>query len=172
VKTLTFKEADELFLMHALEWHDNPIVNKGVGSEKGEAGIFKAKAILKRLVIDKPPFTKTLGVWFEDQPVAYVVFSDINPMHKRASLHITVNPKYFGKGFGEQSVAQALSLGFNEGLFRIDFCPIKHNKRAVNLAKRLGFTLECYSKSSFWIGTTPVDQAQFRMLRSEWSSDS
>jgi len=165
---LKIKPADDILLVYAHSWHDNEYINWATAVEKGEPGKYRIKTYLTSLVKSPPEHTRLMGIWEEITPVGYICFSSISPEHRQAELHITMSPDI--RKMGEEAMGLGLNHAFDSGLFRLTFKPLKRNKPAINLAKRMGFTLEAFTKGSCFIGTSPMDQAQFRMLRTEWNA--
>lgn len=166
--SLVLRPADDVLLVYAQHWHEDEEINKLTGFEPGEPGVFRAKKLLENLVLSPKKNTGLLGVWEGAHPIGYVLFTNVDDFNKTADLHITISKDSQGKGHGSKAVQLALDLAYTSGIYRVTFRPFKSNKPACNLAKKLGFTLESFTKSSAWVGTTPKDQAQFRMLRNEW----
>lgn len=165
---MELKPADDVLLVYAQHWHEDPHTNQMNGFEKGDPGVFRAKRFLEQAVLNPPSNFRLLGVWEGTTPIGYVGFSNIDEFSRSANLHITMAPTEQGKGYGKEVVSKALDKAFDSGLYRVTFKPLKSNKAACSLAKKVGFTLEAFTKASCWVGNSPKDQAQFRMLRKEW----
>ena len=166
---IILSKPDNKFLINALHWHEDEELNKSVGAGIGLPGKVRAHNALKELTLNPPDNGVLLVVSMEEEPVGYVYYSDIAMHRKMAELHITIAPEFQSKGIGKEAMIQALDHAFKSDLYRVTFSPFKNNDRAVGLAKKLGFTLEAFTKSSAWVDGSPRDQALFRMIRPEWT---
>ena len=165
---MELRQADEQILVYGKEWLEDKQLRKALGVGPGAANLLIAKERLENLILNTPPDTSSLGVWAENLPVGYIIFTDINSYHKTADIHFVIDPQYIGKGLGRAVLRMGTEHGFKEGLFRLEFKPLKSNKGAVNLAPKVGYTREGYMKDSLWTGSAPVTQVLFRILRNEW----
>ncbi len=156
------------FLEVAKTWHEDPETNKCCGFGPGQAGVREAQATLEATILNPPAGSSFLSVWEETEPIGYVLFTDLEPVNKRGDLHITLSPARQGQGLGASVLEEAVAMGFREGLYRITFCPMVWNKRAIEAALKAGFKIEARTKASIWTTDGPQDQAQMRVIKPEW----
>lgn len=158
------------FLEIAKIWHQDEELNALTGFGRGKTGQIKAQALMD-MFRSPPKGARMYAIWEEDTPVGYVAFTDIDPGNKTAELHITLPRMNQGRGIGPMALVAAVNKGFDQGLFRITFTPLASNKRAIEVAAKVGFKLEARTKFSVWTDDGPQHQAQMRVVKPEWTKD-
>lgn len=156
------------FVEIAKIWHQNEELNKLTGFGSGKPGILAAEMAMDALV-DLPPSMMAFALWDEDEvPVGYTVLTDIDEKNRSASLHVTLPPANQGYGLGMTALKDTLRKAFKAGLWRITFCPLVTNQRAVEVAVKAGFKVEARTRGSVWMDSGPKDQVQMRAIKPEW----
>ena len=77
-------------------------------------------------------------------------------------------PKYRGQGWGTMLVTEALSIGFNTGLERIELEVFVSNVGAIKLYRNFGFCEEGRKRKARKLDSRYDDIVLFGLLREEW----
>jgi RimJ/RimL family protein N-acetyltransferase len=104
--------------------------------------------------------------------IGYVHIHNINSVHRSADIGIRIGEeKYRGQGYGTEALAIALNYCWNHlNLERIGLTVFRHNTRAINTYKALGFKKEGLLKRLFFIDGAWIDvvvMAAFRPRRKQ-----
>ena len=164
---MQFKKPSKAFIEIAKAWHEDEQLNHETGFGRGRVGIEAAHQALDLVYLNLEQ-ARFFSVWDGLTPVGYVAFSDLDRHNKSGDLHITISPTQQGKGYGPEALRSAVDLGMRDGLYRITYCPVTSNKRAIKAGFRAGFKLEARTKFSLWTEDGPQDQAQMRVIKPEW----
>lgn len=124
-------------------WLNNPNVNKFIGELPGQkTTLKKQKTWFDKYLKDsnKKFFTISYG----RTPIGFMGLSRINKANRNADAFIAIgDDKYRGKGFGKIAMQYLVEYGFTKlGLHKINLGVFEKNKPAINLYKKLGFTIE------------------------------
>ena len=105
-------------------------------------------------------------------PIGIVHLNSIDPRmahHRRSEIGINIVGPYQSQGFGTEAIKWALRWGFvYAGLHRIEINVLGHNKSALRLYERLGFTLEGRKREWLWHEGQWWDMVMLAMLEDEW----
>jgi ribosomal-protein-alanine N-acetyltransferase len=99
--------------------------------------------------------------------IGYVQIMNINSVHGSADLGIRIGEERFrGQGFGKDALGLALNFCWNHlNLNRIQLTVFKHNQRALNAYKALGFKKEGVLRKAAFIDGERIDLIVMAALR-------
>jgi [ribosomal protein S5]-alanine N-acetyltransferase len=102
--------------------------------------------------------------------IGYLHIQNINAVHRSADIGIRIGEEKFrGQGYGKEALAIGLNYCWNHlNLERVGLCVFRHNQRAVNAYKAVGFKKEGLLRKLFFIDGAWVDvvaMAAFRPRR-------
>ncbi|KGA98925.1 acetyltransferase [Alkalihalobacillus alcalophilus ATCC 27647 = CGMCC 1.3604] len=105
-----------------------------------------------------------------DIAIGIVSLINIDSKNRNAECIIDIgNKDYWGKGYGQESLALLLDYAFLEmNLHRISLRVFSFNKKAIHLYKKLGFVQEGLSRESLFRKGKWHDIIQMGLLRSEY----
>ncbi|MGC5324317.1 GNAT family N-acetyltransferase [Brevibacillus sp. SYSU BS000544] len=110
-----------------------------------------------------------VGIWYDDEMVGEVGFTFINGKDRSGSLTFWVAEEYLRRGIASKSCRAMIHYGFEQlGLNRVEIAIAKDNKRAIALAKSLGFEKEGILREAECRYEKYVDVIMFSMLADEW----
>jgi RimJ/RimL family protein N-acetyltransferase len=99
--------------------------------------------------------------------IGYVQIININSVHGSADLGIRIGEERFrSQGFGKEALELALKFCWNHlNLHRIQLTVFKHNQRAINVYKALGFKKEGLLRQAAFIDGERIDLIVMAVLR-------
>lgn len=102
--------------------------------------------------------------------VALLTGSSPSMMHNRHSeLGVSLSTKYQGRGLGEEATSWLIDWGFRfANLHRIALQVFSHNKRAIALYKKLGFSEEGKAREHVLFDREWHDVVHMAILEHEW----
>lgn len=104
---------------------------------------------------------------FAPQIAGFVVFKNIQPVHRSAELGIRIgNETDRGKGYGKAALALALRYAWNHlNLHRVSLTVFAHNARAIAAYRSVGFKEEGLLNDAAYIDGEWVDVVVMAALR-------
>jgi ribosomal-protein-serine acetyltransferase len=101
--------------------------------------------------------------------VASVGFISINNNDKKGEIGYWISSQYQGKGIVSKSVKACINYGFNRlGLNKIIIQCARGNSRSINLAGKLGFSIEGILKEDRIRNNTYHDTFYFSLFKKEY----
>jgi len=102
--------------------------------------------------------------------IGHIELNYINHPHKTASIcRVFVDPKQRGRGYGKQTVFEALKIGFNTlNLHRIDLQVYHKNLGAIKCYTKIGFVTEGKLRHYRQMENGYWDLIMMSMLKDEW----
>lgn len=99
--------------------------------------------------------------------VGYIQITGINSVHRSAELGIRIgDEKNRGQGYGKEALRLAVDFCWNHlNLNRVQLIVFKHNSRAINAYKAVGFKKEGLLRKAAFIGGEWVDLILMAALR-------
>ena len=131
----------------------------------------KEKKYIRDLVKKKDRFN--LAIITEDGRYIGASGANLYPKDKRAAIGIFIGEKsVWGKGYATETLTLVADYLFKKlGYRRVELEVSMHNKRALHVYEKIGFTLEGIKRKSHWNIITKKfdDHGMMSILRNEWS---
>lgn len=110
---------------------------------------------------------RLLGIWLNDALVGGVMFVSFNASAGIAEAGCWLEPAAEGRGLVSDAMRVLLDWAFDvRGLHRVEWRTLSTNARSVNVAKRLGMTLDGTMRNYLKSG---AEQEVWSILSEEWS---
>ena len=102
----------------------------------------------------------------ENQLIGFITASRIPLKRVKHRVHIVVGvlKKESGKGIGTRLFEELIEWAKNNEISRLELTVMKHNERAINLYKKIGFEIEGTKKNSLIIDENFVDEYYMGMI--------
>lgn len=101
----------------------------------------------------------------------FTLFSTL-PKDRDAMIGIAISPKWWGRGYGTESMEWLINYGFEQlGLHRVSLMVLEGNDRAINLYKKLGFVQEGIMRKKNWRAGRWWDVIAMGILEDEWTAN-
>ena len=102
----------------------------------------------------------------ENQLIGFITASRIPLKRVKHRVHIVVGvlKKESGKGIGTKLFEKLIKWAKNNEISRLELTVMKHNERAINLYKKIGFEIEGTKKNSLIIDENFVDEYYMGMI--------
>lgn len=102
----------------------------------------------------------------ENQLIGFVTASRIPLKRVKHRVHIVVGvlKEESGKGIGTKLFKKLIEWAINNEISRLELTVMKHNERAINLYKKIGFEIEGIKKNSLIIDKNLVDEYYMGMI--------
>lgn len=111
----------------------------------------------------------TAGIFYQEELAGVISFNTLDFRNKIGTIGYWLGESFQGKGIMTTSVHALIAHGFNDlQLNRLQLFAAVENKPSRSVAERLKFTQEGILKENEWIDGKPIDQALYRLLKSEW----
>jgi len=166
---ITIKAPSEAFMAATYAWHEDEELNKQTGFGTGETAVKAAKLLLNSIFEGRPD-SALIAIWDGKEPVGYAVLENIDVRNRSTKIHLTIKPESQNKGVGKQALALVSDYCFEQGLMRLTFSPFSFNKRAVAMAKAVGYKVEARTKMAAWTPNNGfIDLMQMRLVSPERS---
>lgn len=82
----------------------------------------------------------------------------VNRIKHRAYIVIGIIKSYTGKGIGKRLLNELDNWATDNGVTRLELTVMKHNERAINLYKKMGYKVEGVKEKSFVVDENYVDE--------------
>jgi RimJ/RimL family protein N-acetyltransferase len=102
----------------------------------------------------------------ENQLIGFITASRIPLKRVKHRVHIVVGvlKKESGKGIGTRLFEELIEWAKNNEISRLELTVMKHNEKAINLYKKIGFEIEGTKKNSLIIDENFVDEYYMGMI--------
>lgn len=96
----------------------------------------------------------------QDELIGYLngVRGESRRTHHKLSLSIGIVQKHVGKGVGTQLFISMETWAKQRGITRLDLAVVTHNRRAIALYQKRGFTIEGIKRHSLCIEGNHIDE--------------
>ena len=127
------------------------------------------KAWLDDLARNQTQIVFAIRKLFETQIVGFVIFKNIQSVHRSADLGIRIGSEAErGKGYGKHALALALDYAWRHlNLHRLSLTVFAHNTRAIASYRAVGFREEGRLKDAAYIDGEWVDVIPMAILKPE-----
>ncbi len=107
----------------------------------------------------------------ETEPVGLISLTGIDPVHRRAELHLLIGRRdLHGRGLGTDATQQMLAHAFNDlNLHRVFLSVLAHNSAAVRVYEKAGFSREGVARESVYKRGRYDDMIQMAILDREFA---
>ncbi len=109
----------------------------------------------------------------EADPVGLVSLTAIDPVHRRAELHLLVGRRdLHGRGIGTEATRLMLQHAFSDlNLHRVFLSVLSHNAQAIRVYEKAGFKREGVSRESAYKRGKYEDMVQMGILDREFGRE-
>jgi len=103
------------------------------------------------------------------EPVGLISLTGIDPVHRRAELHLLVGRRdLHGRGVGTEATRQMLKHAFEDlNLHRVYLGVLAHNAAAIRVYEKTGFTREGVARDAAYKRGRYEDMVQMAILSGE-----
>jgi len=107
-----------------------------------------------------------IGAELNEELVGFISASRLPLQRVKHSVYIVIGvlKKASGKGVGTKLFKQLISWAKDNDITRLELTVMVHNKRAINLYKKIGFVIEGIKKKSLLIDGNYVDEYFMGMI--------
>lgn len=105
----------------------------------------------------------------EEEYIGRCSINTINNQNSSAGISLSIKEKFWGKGYGSETVNFLEKLAFSKlKLHRLEYKASSHNERSQKLAKKLGFKLDGTLRDAKKIGNKYYDMLVYSKLKNEY----
>ncbi|MFF5213230.1 GNAT family N-acetyltransferase [Streptosporangium sp. NPDC000396] len=158
----------EEFLSHLDRAREH--ISPWVGSSFRATDLTGARALLQRYADKRAQDAGGIwGIWLEGTLVGGVLFVSFDTALGVCEAGCWLEPGAEGNGLITRAAERIIDWAVNErGIQRVEWRTNADNVRSINVAKRLGMTLDGTLRQAFLSGDRRVDLAVWSVLADEW----
>lgn len=152
-----------------VKWLNNPLVSVYVGDEPNKKTSLKKESDWFDSY-NKNKQKKFFTIYTNKTPIGFMGLSNISVINRNADIFIAIGEdEYRGKGFGKLSLEWLINYAFKKlKLHKINLGVIDANVPAINLYKKIGFSVEGEMKEEVSINNKWHSMLSMAIFRKDW----